>query len=769
MHERPPSLTHTHWGTYEVKAAGNRVLEVRPWDKDPDPSPIGRSLAEVDHPLRMRRPMVRKGWLEAGPRSRESRGGDPFVPVDWETALDLVAGELGRVRRDHGNAAIFGGSYGWASAGRFHHAQSQIHRFLSALGGYTASRNTYSHAAAEVVVPHIVGHSFEQVKRASTSLSVVAEHTELFVAFGGLPLRNAQVQSGGTGRHVIRGWLEAARRNGCRFVNLSPLRGDAHDALEAEWLAPRPQSDTAVMLALAHTLIVEGLHDSVFLDRHTVGAERFAAYLLGESDGRPKDAEWAAAISGLEAERLRALAREMAAKRTMINVTWSLQRAEFGEQPYWAAIALACVLGQVGLPGGGFALGYTSAGAMGNGAVRVKLPALPRLKNPVSDFIPVARIADLLLKPGEPFDYDGERRHYPDIRLVYWAGGNPFHHHQDLNRLVRAWRRPETVIVQDPFWTATARHADIVLPTTTALERDDLGGSSEDSYLIAMKQAIDPVGDSRNDYAIFGALAERLGIGETFTEGRSGDDWLRHLYDGWRRRFNDLPDFDAFWRRGYLDFSEGLSEDAGKIVLLADFRADPDANALPTPSGRIEIVSERIAGFAHEDCPPHPRWLEPTEWLGGALAKRYPLHLLSIQPSAKLHSQLDHGAVSMAEKVEGREALLIHPDDAAARGIRDGAVVRVHNDRGACLAGARIVPGLRRGVVVLPTGAHYDPLEPGVPGTLEKHGNPNVLTRDVGTSALAQGPSAQSCLVEVEAFEGAAPPVTAHAPPPVAY
>jgi biotin/methionine sulfoxide reductase len=154
-----------------------------------------------------------------------------------------------------------------------------------------------------------------------------------------------------------------------------------------------------------------------------------------------------------------------------------------------------------------------------------------------------------------------------------------------------------------------------------------------------------------------------------------------------------------------------------------------------------------------------------VEWLGGELAGRYPLHLVSHQPATRLHSQYDHGSVSRASKIQGRETLTLHPEDAAARGIRAGDVVRVFNDRGACLAGARVSDGVRQGVVVLPTGAWYDPLVPGEIGALEKHGNPNVLTLDKGTSRLTQGCSAHTALVEVELFVGEPPTVSAFDPP----
>ncbi len=759
--------TFTHWGAYEVEVVGGEIAAVHPFAGDPDPSPIGQSLKDgIHHRSRIAQPAVRRGWLERGPENHGGgRGAEPFVAVSWDRALDLVAGGLGRVKRAHGNAAIFGGCYGWASAGRFHHAQSQIHRFLKQFGGYTASVNSYSTAAAQVIVPHVFGTKFIDMLDTMTAWPVIAEHTELVVMFGGMPLKNAQVNSGGIGRHVTRDWLERCRGNGVAFVNVGPLETDAADFLEAEWLAPRPNTDTALMLGLAHTLVAEGLHDAGFLASHCTGFERFLPYLTGETDGRPKDADWAAAICEVPAETLRALARRMAARRTLITVAWSLQRGDHGEQPYWMAAVLAAMLGQIGLPGGGVGYGYAAESAVGNPVRRLSGLSLPQGANGVESFIPVARIADMLLDPGAPFDYDGRRMSYPDIRLVYWCGGNPFHHHQDLNRLVEAWQRPETVIVHEPWWNALARHADIVLPATTALERNDIGRASNDAHIFAMHQAVAPVGAARNDHDIFAGLAARLGFAEAFTEGRGEMDWLRHLYDVFRqqaaRERIELPDFDAFWRAGHIELPVA---DDGR-VLFAEFRRDPEAHPLATPSGRIEIFSETIDGFGYDDCPGHPTWLEPAEWLGAERARRYPLHLVSNQPATRLHSQLDCGGVSLAGKVRGREPVLIHPDDAAARGIADGDIVRLYNARGACLAGARVTAAVRAGVVVLATGAWYDPE---APGGLDRHGNPNVLTRDKGTSRLAQGPSAHSALVEVEKLVGAAPEVEAFEPPEIA-
>ena len=385
----------------------------------------------------------------------------------------------------------------------------------------------------------------------------------------------------------------------------------------------------------------------------------------------------------------------------MIVTAWGLQRGDHGEQPIWLTVVLAALLDRSVFRAGGFGIGYGSENGIGNAVKPFSWPALPQGQNPVADFIPVARIADLLLSPGGTYDYDGERRRYADIRLVYWAGGNPFHHHQDLNRLIEAFRKPECIIVNEIWWTATARHADIVFPATTALERNDLMMCHWEPTITPMKQAIAPVGESRNDYDIFTGLAARLGCRETFTEGRDVFDWLRYLWDQARQRAGgagfELPSFDTFWAEGPR---EVLQPDR-PIILLDRFGLTPRRIPSPHPLGGSRSFHMLSDGFGYEDCPGHPVWREPYEWLGAPEAETYPLHLISNQPGTRLHSQLDSGAVSRGSKIKGREPVTMHPVDAAARGIRAGDVVRIYNDRGACLGGVIVSDAVMPGVIQL--------------------------------------------------------------------
>ena len=761
--------TCTHWGNYRVETDGEQLLSVEAYEVDKEESPIGQSLLDaLDDGARVPCPMVRAGYLEKGRGSDGAgRGSEPFVPVSWETALNLAADALQDTHREYGPNAVYGSSYGWASAGRFHHAQSQVHRFLKLAGGYVDSVNTYSSAAAEVIMARIVGMPFLKLVREAPTPSEVAGQSKTMVLFGGAASKNAQVNAGGIGSHTAREQLRLLKEAGVRIVNVSPVRDDVLGELDADWWPCRPGSDVAIMLGLAHTLVVEGLYDQEFLNKYTVGFDKFLPYLLGTQDGQPKDADWASTLSEIPAADIRELAMRLGRERSVLGISWSLQRQMFGEQQYWMITTLGAMLGHIGLPGAGIGYGYGCIHNMGFGGRRIpnyKMGALGmeigERSAPTDAFIPVARHADMLNNPGESFQYNGQTLTYPDIKLIYWAGGNPFHHHQDLNALRQAWRKPETIIVNEAFWTASARHADIVFPCTTMLERNDVGGSSYDVYLSPMRQVVPPFGKARSDFDVFSGLSARLGFEREFTEGRSEMQWVEKIYNDTRENAAaqgvNLPDFETFWQGEQVCVESQLPD---AEYTLEKFRRDPDLYPLNTPSGKIEIYSEDIAGFDYDDCRGHARWYPREEWLGSDRADLFPLHMISNQPRTQLHSQFDHAALSRKRKIKGRERARLNPVDALARGIADGDIVRVFNDRGACLAGVELSDQIRPQVIELPTGAWFDPQR--VAGeNLEVHGNPNAVTPDQGTSSLAQGCSAHSCLVQVEKYSGELPEVT---------
>lgn len=760
-------LHSSHWGAFraELSDGGMTVL---PFENDHDPAPMLANIAAAkDHPARLSRPLVRRGWLEDGPGPDDRRGSDAYVEMDWEEALDLTARELVRLGALAGlpesgplpGAHVFGGSYGWSSAGRFHHAQSQVHRFLNvAFGGYVASVDTYSSAAGAVILDLVCQDSIRYIGE-SRAWSRIRDHAELLIAFGGLPVRNMLVNPGGSVEHMARGDLRAAAERGCRIVSVSPLADDTDaDLPGVTRIAPRPGTDIAMMLGMAQHLNARGLVDHAWLDRHTHGWEPFRAYLAGETDGCAKTPEWAAEICGVPAATIRELAESAASSRTHIAVSFALQRARNGEQPVWMGLVLSCMLGQLMPPGGGFSYGLASGGNLGRPPLGVALPTFPQGRNLVGDFIPVAKISDLLLNPGGRFTYKGEERTFADIRLVYWAGGNPFHHHQDLQRLRAAFARPETVIVQDSVGTATTAHADIVLPATITAERDDIGAGRVDPWLVPMQKLVEPHGEAKDDYDIFAALAGRIGCGDRFTEGRDSHQWQQHIYDvtrtalaaqGW-----PLPDFQSFMAGQVAKLP--LSDEPG---LMTRFHEAPEQHGLATPSGRIEISSAIVESAG---LPAHPAWIEPEEWLGSALARRFPFQLVANQPPGRLHSQLDFGEASMAGKRAGREVARMNPDDAEGLGIGEGDLLLIRNDRGAFLAVARPDAGVASSIVQVPTGAWYAPVDlPGV-GIACVNGNPNAVTLDIGASPLSGGCTGQLCLVSVEKWTGDPPPVIPH-------
>jgi len=318
--------------------------------------------------------------------------------------------------------------------------------------------------------------------------------------------------------------------------------------------------------------------------------------------------------------------------------------------------------------------------------------------------------------------------------------------------------------VHDHQWTPTTRHADIVLPATTSYERNDIDhvGDYSSKAIVAMKKVVEPVFEARNDYDIFLDIAKRLGKEKEFTEGKDEMGWIKSFYEDALKQAKakniPMPEFDAFWNgEGVVEFPITTGK---SFVRYATFREDPLLNPLGTPSGLIEIYSKNIEKMGYDDCPPHPTWMEPVERLGGPGAK-YPLHVTASHPKSRLHSQLNGTKLRQLYEVAGREPCLINTADAAARGIADGDVVRVFNDRGQVLAGAKVTDAIRPGVIRINEGGWYDPAEPGKPGTLCKYGDVNVLSVDMGTSKLGQGNCGHTSIAEVEKFAGEAPPVTA--------
>jgi len=735
----------THWGTYETSKNNKQNLKLKKWSKDPNPSKFGYGLIDAaTSDLRINQPFIRKQWLQDRNNNKKLRGLDEFVPVSWEEAVDLTAAELRNIKKEFGNNAIYAGSYGWASAGRFHHAKSQLNRFFNLFGGFSSSFQSYSYAAAQTLLPHVVGHDLYSFLDEHNTWNTLEKDCDLIVMFGGMPLKNSQVSAGGVGKHTTELGLKKCVESGTKFINISPNANDSAKFLKAKQISIIPNTDTALMLSLAYLLIITKNYDEAFIEKYTTGFNELKSYVLGEKNNQPCTPEWASNITSIPIETIKWLAEEISKNKTMISISWSLQRASAGEQPLWMGISLASMLGHIGTEGGGIGFGYSSVNSTGDVFKKIPWKSLPQGTNPIKDFIPVARVTDMLEKPNQTFKYDGRTLKYPDIKLIYWAGGNPFHHHQDLNRLVKAWQLPKTIIVNEIWWNAQARHADIILPANTALERNDIMLNPRDPTIIANKKTIPNLGQSKSDFEIFTNLAKQLGFENSFTENKSEREWLKYIWNESKRiskKVNlDLPDFENFWEDGFFE----VPIEKTKKIMFENFRKNPNENPLNTPSGKIEITSNTIKNFNLDKCKGHPTWIEPYEWLGKI--DNYPMHLISNQPEYRLHSQLDNAEYSIKNKIKNREPVLINIEDAKEKKIKNNDIVLIFNERGKVLAGARLTDKIMKGVLVLSTGAWFDP---DYEINADLHGNPNVLTKDIGTSELSQGPTSHTCLVDI--------------------
>ena len=736
----------THWGTYKFFKDKNKKIKLKNFKQDPSPNDYGIGLAEAaTDNLRIKQPHVRKGWLDNPLDSDGKRGKDKFIPISWDKAFEIASKELLRIKNDFGNSAIYAGSYGWASAGRFHHAKSQVNRFFNLFGGFSSSKQSYSYAAAQTLLPHIIGLDLYKTLDEHTTWNALSGGCELILMFGGMPLKNSVVSSGGVGKHTTELSLKKCFKKGVRFVNISPLIDDSPEFLKAKQIPIRPNTDTALMLSLAYILIKNETYNKDFIKKYTVGFKDFSDYVMGKKNTSECSPEWASRITNIPVKDIYELGEAIANKKTLISISWSLQRASRGEQPLWMGITLAAMLGNIGTSRGGFGFGYSGVNSTGDTFNKIQWQSLPQGKNNIKDFIPVARVTDMLEKPGQEFIYDGKKFIYPNVKLIYWAGGNPFHHHQDLNRLVKAWQKPDTIIVNEIWWNSQARHADIIFPCNTCMERNDLMMNTRDPTIVANKKAMKSFGDSKSDYEIFSGLSKRLGMLEKFTENRNEFDWLKFIWNEsekiCKKQNIAIPKFEEFWRKGFFEMPLPKNEK----IMFEDFRRDPKKFPLNTPSGKIEIFSETISDFKLSDCLGHPSWFEPYEWLGKV--NKYPLHLISNQPSHRMHGQLDNASSSQQNKIKGREPIIISKSDADKRKIKNGDIVMVFNNRGKVLAGVHISDKVMKGVVVLSVGAWFDP---DYNLNTDRHGNPNTLTKDVGTSSLSQAPTSHTTLVEVK-------------------
>lgn len=768
-------ISGSHWGAMRAKIENGRVAEIKPFEFDKHPTEMLNGIKGLIYSdARIRYPMVRLDWLKNRQNSdRTQRGDNRFVRVTWDEALDLFYEELERVQKDYGPWALHTANVGWRSTGQFHSCGNHMIRAIAMHGNSVGTAGDYSTGAGQTILPYVLGST--EVYSQGTSWEIILKESENIIFWASDPVKNLQV-GWNCETHEAYAYLEKLKEKvaakGVNVICVDPVKSKTQHFLGCEQQYINPQTDVPFMLALAHTLYTENLYDKKFIDMYTVGFEKFLPYLLGETEDKvAKTAEWAAEICGISAERIREFARMLAGKRTQLIFGWAIQRQQHGEQPYWMGAVLASMLGQIGLAGGGisYAHHYSSIGIPESGAampgafpLNIDEGQTPKYDNKdykgYSDTIPVARMTDSLLHAGETIDYNGKKVTYAPFKMAIFTGCNQWHRHSERNKMKQAFQKLETIVSINYSWTATCRFSDIVLPACTPFERNDIDayGSYSNRGVIAMHKLIDPLYDSRSDFEIFRDLCHRFGKEKEYSRGMDEMQWVEKLYNDCRKENKgkfEMPAFADFWKTGYVLFPEGKP-----WVRHADFREDPELHALGTPSGFIEIYSNKIASFGYDDCKGHPMWFEKAERShGGKNSDKFPFWLQSVHPDKRLHSQLcESKELRETYSVKGREPLYLNPQDAAKLGIQDGDLVRVFNDRGQAIVGAVLSDNFPTGVVRLQEGAWYSPLDEKI-GAIDTYGDPNTMTLDIGSSKLAQAVSANTCLVNIEKFIGEAP------------
>ncbi len=637
------------------------------------------------HPDRLRKPLLRTG----------TKGSGEFREIEWPEALDRVAEGLARIRDRYGHTAILSLGGSGSCRGVLHNTGRLKARFLNLFGGCTGTYGSYSTGAATFVTPYVLGTQYAGIDPATL------RHSRMIILWGANVVDNRLTCE-------LETRIREAKERGVPIVVIDPRRTRTARELSTQWIPVRPGTDTALMMGVLYVLLGEGLADRTFAQKYSVGFDELERHILGQDDSEPKTPDWAARLCGTPAETIVALARQYGAtKPTALIPGPSIQRTIGGEEAIRMAIALQVATGNIGVLGG-------SSGALAWGRLpgpRVGMIEVPPARHLAA--VPVYEWPDAIL--------EGKAGGYPsEIKAIYNVGGNYLVQGSDVRKNMRAFEAVEFAVCHDFFLTPTARYCDIVLPTTTWLERQDIVTTGLNALFFS-NRAVKPLPEARDDYAIFCELAERLGFSPAFSEGKDEEAWLRQFVAE-----SEVPDYEEFKRTGIY-----LGADQMRVG-LADFIADPVGHPLQTPSGRIELYSAVYVRTGFSPIP-EARILAPR--------RDYPLRLVTPKSRYRVHSQ--NSNIPWFNEREP-QVLWIHPADAAARGIEDGQPVYVTSPEGRVRIMARVTEEIMPDVVCLLEGMWpvFD-----ADGT-ETAGCANVLTSTVPTEP-SRSSRTHSVLVQV--------------------
>lgn len=716
-------------------AMPNAVPHIRPCAR-------GRSYKQRFYaPERLKYPMKRVG----------KRGEGNFERISWEEAINTVCKALKHTIQTYGNEAIYinanTGTYQMVSG------RNCQRRLMNILGGTLDAHGTYSLAMIRKAYPYTFGID------GWGSMMSEAANAKLYVAFGNNPyvLRTSGAS---------HSWeLECVRTNAKpKVILIDPIYTDTALGKEDLWVPIRIGTDAALCEAIAHELIVNNWVDQQFLDKYCVGYDEktlppsapkgsdYKSYILGQgADGVEKTPERAAIITGVPATTIRQLAKEMhEAKPCFISQGWGPQRQSNGEQTSRAIAMMPILLGQIGLPG-------TNHGGR-EGDSNMKEQWLPTGKNPVKVKIPMFMWTDAV-DHGEQMTalhdgIEGADKLKVGIKFLWNQHSNAVagthSDHWKTTKILQDESKCEFVLVVDNVMSATAKFADILLPDVMAPELDDIcadGYSTGSSnFLIAMQKAVEPQWEQKSSWKICRLIAKGMGVEDKYTEGRTYQEWIRWCYEKTREKHPQaFPSFEEFWKKGIVKIP-GLK--ANDTVILKKFRDDPEKNPLKTPSGKIEIYSERLdkIGKTWELereglITPLPQYVEPDEGPNSPHAEKYPLQCYGFHSHG--HANSAYGNVDWLHELHP-DQLWINPVDAQARNIKDGDLVQVFNDRGICELTAKVSERIFPGVCGFPQGGWFKPDSRGI----DIGPSFNTLTT-LKPSPLAKGNPQHTNLVQV--------------------
>ena len=717
------------------------IIRIEGDDREPDlvsdpqlrPCLRGRSYRRRQyHPDRLKYPMKRTG----------QRGQGRFERISWDEALDLMAGELHRIKTKYGNESIYV-PYGTGSYNQLNGRQT-AQRLMNLYGGSLGFYNSYSWACISKATPYVYGTTTTGNQRQDWL------NSKYILMWGWNP---AEMRDGTNSAFFVK----KAREKGARTVCIDPRMTLSAVSLADEWVPIRPGTDTAMMSAMAFVLITENLYDRDFVRKYCLGFEKsqmpegaegeesYKDYILGTRDGIPKTPGWAQSITGVPSETITRLAREYGTiKPAVLYQGYGMQRRAYGEQVVRAGCVLPALTGNVGIPGGwagGLALQAPDGGPFWN--------VFPSGRNPITARIPSFLWTEAVLRGPEMTAADGLTgidRLENGIKMIWAVACNALvNQHSNINRTAEILRNEslvEFLVVQDNFLTSSGRFADLLLPACTQFETWGLeDGWKYGDEVILMPQVVDPPFETKSDYRICSEIAGRLGLGKSYTEGRTERDWIAWAIEHYRNtRFPHVPALDEFEASNIGAYSLPVTKPA---VAFIDFRRDPEKYPLPTPSGKIEIFSKRLYDMGRPDeIPAVPKYIQEWESPFGPEAEKYPLQCVGHHYMPRVHSTLDN--VDWVNQAFPQR-IFINPIDAQSRGIEEGEQVRIFNDRGIIIMPCRITRRLLPGVVAIPQGAWWTPDKDG----RDTRGSVNILTSERWTP-LAFGNAQHTIMIQVE-------------------